>query len=51
MNWIVISGWIRTYDPDNRLLYVQRLMVESALMRDDVKTAKKYINDFLGKQP
>ncbi len=26
---------------------LQRLNIESALMRDDVKTAKKYIDDYL----
>ena len=50
MNWIEIGLWIRANDPHYRLSYVQHLMVESALMRDDVKTAQKYINDFVGKR-
>lgn len=47
MNWLASKLWIGERDPDRRLTELQRMNVESALARDDIKTAKKYIDDYL----
>lgn len=44
--WIV--AWIQTADPNSRMTEVQREIVHSALMRDDVTKAKAFVRDYLG---
>lgn len=46
MHWIEIAMWIRAEDPKGCMSIVQHEMVKSALARDDVKTARRYIADF-----
>jgi len=46
MNWVAIICWRRTHDPHGFLSDVQRMIIDSALMRDDVKTAKQHLIDW-----
>lgn len=46
MNWVAIICWRQTYDPHGFLSEVQRMIIESALMRGDTRTAKLHLRDW-----
>jgi hypothetical protein len=46
VHWIEIICWCQTYDPHGFMSQVQRMIIASALMRDDVKTAKQHLIDW-----
>ena len=46
MNWIEIAIWRQTYDPHGFMSEVQRMIIESALMRGDTRTAKLHLRDW-----
>jgi hypothetical protein len=46
VNWIEIICWRQTYDPRGFMSDLQRMIVVSALMRGDTKTAKQHMIDW-----
>jgi hypothetical protein len=46
MSWIEIICWRQTYDPREFMSVLQCMIVESALMRGDTKTAKQHMIDW-----
>lgn len=46
MNWIEIAVWRYVHDPYGRMSELQRMIVDSALMRGDIRTAKLHLTDW-----
>ena len=47
MSWVEAAIWLQVNDPERRLTFIQNEMIKSALARDDLNAARKYMKDFL----